>query len=393
MINLTSISLFFLAAGILTSVTLLGIHQAFFIIPLFYFSYQALKEKKLSLPKSSYFLLAFIFIAFLSLLLNFDYIPKPSKNFGRLRYYLLGVGSIYVLIPWLQTTSLKIKKILFNTFLVSIITAGVFATYTYCFRNIDRARGFTDTLRYGYGSSMILILLLGLLLHSDKIKSWFNFKLGFVALILGFMGMYFTYTRGALFSFITALPFVLCFYKRKLGLTLGVLALLCSLGLIGIYLFGSGNYNSRFLVNKNNPSDHVRRSQWEAAIIATKEKPILGWGFSNFHSQLKRIKESYDLNAKDYYDAHAHNLFLEVSSGTGLLGLLSFLFWITTWAYEIWIAKGKMRAIFFPFGVAWMIGSQFEMTLDANNASMIFFIYALSVSLIKISVLKDDVFR
>lgn len=31
-----------------------------------------------------------------------------------------------------------------------------------------------------------------------------------------------------------------------------------------------------------------------------------------------------------------------------------------------------------PFGVAFVISGEFEVTLDANNASMIFFLYAIS---------------
>jgi O-antigen ligase len=146
---------------------------------------------------------------------------------------------------------------------------------------------------------------------------------------------------------------------------------------VGVYLFGSGESNSRFLVNKNNSSDVIRRSQWKAAIIATKEKPILGWGLSNFHSQLKRIKTDYDLDAKDYNDAHSHNLFLEIASGTGLLGIFLFLGWVLSWAWEAFRAQGLTRVLVIPFGVAFVVSSQFEVTFDANNASMIFFLYAL----------------
>lgn len=165
-------------------------------------------------------------------------------------------------------------------------------------------------MRYGYGSAMMLLTLLSAILHHEKIKSWFNWKVAVPVLVIGFIGMYLTYTRGALLGFLCGLPFVLYYYKPKLGITLGGIAVLGVMGLVGVYLFGSGQSNSRFLVNKNNSSDVIRRSQWKAAIIATKEKPVLGWGLSNFHSQLKRIKTDYDLDAKDYNDAHSHNLFL-----------------------------------------------------------------------------------
>ncbi len=377
----TSAAFFFLAAGIFTSVTILSAYQILFTLSLLYFSYVAFKEKSITLPKSAYWLIAFTVVALLSLVINFDLIPKPSKNIGRLKYFIFGVGGIVVFEFWLKEATERTKKILINTFFVSIVVAGIYAIYHFIFLSQGRAKGLTDTMRYGYGSAMMLLTLLSAILHKEKLGKWFNWKLAIPVFIIGFTGMYLTYTRGALLGFLCGLPFVLYFFNKKLGYVLGGLAVLGVLGLVGVYLFGSGQSNSRFLVNKNNSSDVIRRSQWKAAIIATKEKPILGWGLSNFHSQLKRIKTDYDLDAKDYNDAHSHNLFLEIASGTGILGLFLFLGWVLSWAWEAFRAQGLTRLLVIPFGVAFVVSSQFEVTFDANNASMIFFLYALSSNL------------
>ncbi|WPU65849.1 O-antigen ligase family protein [Peredibacter starrii] len=376
--KLTSASFFFLAAGILTSVSILSAYQVLFVIPLCYYSYWAIKNNDYKLPKSAWFLLAFAFVAFISLVINFDVVPKPGKNFGRIKYFLFGVGGIYVLRVWVKETTDKIKTFLTSTFLVSMIVAGLYAAWEFFISGEARVSSLTETMRYGYGSAMMLLMLLGSLLHHDKTKNWLNFKLGAVAFLIGFMGMYLTYTRGALLGFLCGLPFLLYFYKPKLGLTLGGLAVLGVLGLGGMYLFGSGKYESRFLVNKNNSSDVIRRSQWQSAIIAIQEKPVLGWGLSNFHSQLKRIKNQYNLDAKSYDDAHSHNLFLEITSGTGFIGLFFFLGWLISWAIHAFKTGGLNRALIVPMGVAFVVSSQFEVTFDANNASMIFFVYAIS---------------
>lgn len=380
MTKLTTVALFFLAAGYFTSVSILSVYQVLFAIPLAYYLYLAVKNKQFKLPGSAWFLIAFTAIALLSLVINYEYIPKPSKNFGRLKYFIYGLAGIFVFRVWLKEVSDKAKSILTYTFFLSIVVAASYAVYNLTQSVDGRAKGLTDTMRYGYGSAMILLMLLSMILHHKNFEKWFNWKIAVGVFVIGFIGMYITYTRGALLGFLCGIPFVLYFYKPKLGLTLGGLAVLAVLGLVGVYLFGSGNYESRFLVSKNNSSDHIRRSQWQAAIIATKEKPVLGWGLSNFHSQLKRIKNDYDLDAKDYNDAHSHNLFLEIASGTGIVGLLAFLGWLVSWAVEAFRAKGMYRALIIPFGVAFVVSSQFEVTFDANNASMIFFLYGISAA-------------
>lgn len=381
MTKVTSLALFFLAAGILTSVTILSAYQILFTVVLIYFSFLAFKQHDFKLPKSAYWLLAFTLVAFISTAINFDIIPKPSKNFGRIKYFLYGVGGIYVFRNWLSVATDKTKKIITNTFFLSVVVAGLYVIgYFIIVKDDPRGRPLTETMRYGYGSAMFLLTMLSAILHKEKLKEFLNPKFAIAAFIIGFTGMYLTYTRGALLGFVCGFPFALYFYKPKLGLIVASLALMGGLTVGGIYLFGTGNYNSRLLQNKENSSDRVRKSQWQAAVIATKEKPVLGWGLSNFHTQLKRIKIENDLEAKDYDDAHSHNLFLEVASGTGLIGLFFFLGWLISWALECFRSNNLIRALTVPFGVAFVVSSQFEVTFDANNASMIFAFYSLSAA-------------
>lgn len=379
--NITTGALFFLAAGIFTSVTILSVYQILIAISCLIALYLMIKGRDLNLPTSAYWLLGFAIIALIGLVINFELIPKPSKNFGRLKYYLYAVLSIVVLKDWLLTASIKTKKIISNTFLISLCAAGITAiVQVYCLGKY-RAEGLTGIMRYGYGSGMILPVLMSLLLHHKSLKEWFNVHLGAIAFALGLIGLYLTLTRGGLLGFVSAIPIAIYFYRPKWGIILGMLALLGITILGGFYLFGTGNYSSRFLVNKNVNSDVMRRSQWEAAWIATKERPFLGWGLSNFHTQLKRIKYENDLAEKDYNDSHAHNLFLEISSGTGLIGLFFFLGWLVTWIWEAFKSGPLHRAIVLPFTFSFIIVSQFEVTFDANNASMVFAIYSLMAAI------------
>ena len=117
MTKITSAALFFLAAGIFTSVTILSAYQILFAIPLTYYLFLALKNKEFKLPKSAWFLLAFMAVALLSLIINFDLLPNPSKNFGRLKYLIYGFGGIFVFKEWMKEASEKTKSNLINFFL------------------------------------------------------------------------------------------------------------------------------------------------------------------------------------------------------------------------------------------------------------------------------------
>lgn len=380
MINLISASVFFLAAGIFTSVTILSAYQVLIVIPMVYFTYFSIKNKELKLPVSSWFLLAFAATALLSLTLNYDLLPNPSKNFGRVKYFLYGVAGIFVFRVWIKEASNKAKKILMYAFYASVTVAAIYSMYYVTIASDGRAKGLTETMRYGYGSAMSMIIVLSAILHRGKLGHWFNWKAAIGILFLGLTGMYLTYTRGALLGLMCGMPFVLYFFRPKLGLILGglITAGIVALGLF--YLFGTSKYESRFLSNRANGADHIRSSQWKAAVIAIKERPLLGWGLSNFHSQLKRIKYQYDLDAKEYHDAHAHNLFLEIGAGTGLVGLILFLGWVLSWAVEAFKAGGLYRILIIPFGVVFVVSSQFEVTFDAMNATMIFFLYSMSTA-------------
>lgn len=385
MINLISASLFFLAAGYLTSVSILSAYQVLIAIPLFWATWLAVKNKDYSLPKSSWWLLAFTVVALLGLVINFDIVPKPGKNFGRLKYFLMGVTSIWVMKFWLKNSTDKARKIILNTFFLSMSIAGAYACYTYFFLGNQRAEVLTEKMRYGYGSGMILLVLLSMILHHKRFQGILDLRTAIPAFVIGFLGMYLTYTRGALLGFLCGFPVLLFFYQKRLAYILGGLAVVVILTLSGFYFFGTGNYESRLLQKRDNYSDNVRMSQWQSAIVAIKEKPILGWGLSNFHTQVKRIKEEHNFEAKNYNDAHAHNLFLEIAAGTGLIGLFIFLGWVFSWAWECWKAGDLVRALIIPYGIAFVISSQFEVTFDANNASVIMFVYAISEAAILLS--------
>ena len=380
MINLTTAAYFFLATGILTSVTLIGLHQILLFVPLSYYLYKSFKEKKNLFSLSSILLTAFIVCCLVSLAVNFNDVKDLSKSFGKLKFIFLSLGGISTLYYWLPKVKPAHLKVIIHGFFCSVIASGGIAIYQVAMTG-ERSRGFIGVMRYGYVSAMILTLLLAILIQRKNLKFDFNFKLGMTALLFCFLGLFLTQTRGAMAGFMSALPFVLYFYKPKWGIVFGLISAVLISIVATAYLFGSSTENkfgSRFLKSKNEIGDLVRREQWQSAIIATKEHPFFGWGYGNFYTQVSRIKKEHKMQTAFYSDAHAHNTFLEVAAGTGLIGFSVFLLWLITWAYECFKLENAFRGIFVPFGVCMIISCQFEVIFDSSNMALFFAAYTLS---------------
>ena len=384
MINLTTAAYFFLATGILTSVTLIGAHQILVFAPVCYFLYKTFSEKKKLFSLSSILLTVFIGCCLISLAVNFDEVKNISKSFGKLKFIFLALGGISAIYYWLPQVKPAHLKVIIHGFFCSVIASGALAIYQVITTG-ERSKAFIGIMRYGYVSAMILTVLIAIIIHRKNLKLDFNFKLGLAALGFCFVGLLLTQTRGAMAGLLSALPFTLYFYKPKWGIIVGLISAILISIVATAYLFGTSTangkdskYGSRFLKSKNEIGDVVRREQWQAAIIATKEHPFFGWGYGNFYSQVDRIKKENNMQTQFYSDAHAHNTFLEVAAGTGLIGFAVFLLWLITWAYECFKMENALRGIFVPFGVCMIVSCQFEVIFDSSNMALFFAAYTLS---------------
>lgn len=377
-LNLTTVAFFVLAIGIVTSVSLIGVHQILLVIPAFYFLFKAYQDNKISISKSNIFLFLFLIWCTISLVFNFNELIKPSKSFGKLKFIFFALSTLPVLFYWISNVKPAFLKIVIHTFFASIIAAGLIALYQFISSNGGRSEGLIGIMRYGYASAMIAVFLLGVILQRKKLNFDFNVTFAVVAVVFSILGMFLTQTRGALAGFLSAMPFVLYFYRPKVGIAFGIFSAILISIIAYFYLFGSNTTGegSRYLKSRNELGDVVRREQWQSAIIATKEHPVFGWGYNNFYSQVERIKKENNLKTTFYINEHSHNTFLEVAAGTGLVGATFFLLWLITWAIECF--KLELRGIFIPFGVSMIASGQFEVILDTNNSVLLFFVYSLS---------------
>ncbi len=100
-------SLFFLAVGALTSISILSLSHVFMILPALYFIPKANYK---NYPKSAWALLAFAIVLVLSVVVNQDIIANGYKNISKTKYFFIGFLSIAPL-SWYFRKHLTEKKL------------------------------------------------------------------------------------------------------------------------------------------------------------------------------------------------------------------------------------------------------------------------------------------
>ena len=379
--SLTSVAVFFLALGTFVSVTVQGAYQLLILPPLLWHFHRAW-GRNFRLPASAWWLLAFVVGAAVSSLLAWDDMARPWKSLKRLDVYLLAVFGIFPVAAWIREVSTRTLNRLVRVLALAMVGSAAWLLWQKFFLGAAQLKPFTETMRFAYGTTLVVVLGLGLVLHrplAPRIRSWLPRRWGWLLVCAGAASVVLINSRGAQAALLLALPAVFWFWRPRVGAILLAGGMALGSVVAWNYLYGTQDEASvRLLANKNNASDQIRRSQWHAASIAWSERPVWGWGYRNFHSQVERIKTSHDLPGKEYVDAHAHNVLLEIAAGTGTVGVTLFLIAFGCWVFECWRAGGLVRILMMPFFAALVFEAQFEVLLDANNATWIGFLYALS---------------
>ena len=93
---------------------------------------------------------------------------------------------------------------------------------------------------------------------------------------------------------------------------------------------------------------------WEMGFKAWQEKPLLGWGLENFNVPFaKYFNPELPLTQDIWYD-RVHNIFLDMATTSGVLGLLAYLaiFGIAIWQLiRISIKVSEMKNLILPLGM------------------------------------------
>lgn len=168
----------------------------------------------------------------------------------------------------------------------------------------------------------------------------------------GTRGAYLGFVAGLVLFTILALIF-LRQTKRKLALAAAGLSLITLLGITSIFVFKEANF-----VKSNDILSHIavlseftnvgsvreRYTNWQVALEAFRDKPILGWGPENYDAAFN-ANYSY-LAGKDepWFDS-SHNQLLDTLAETGLVGFSLYLFFVAAVFYTAWklLRAGRPR--------------------------------------------------
>lgn len=359
-----------------TSIALMSSVNSFlFLATLVYFSKESFKLNKNTFP-----LALFLFALFLSILANWHLFLEPYKQLLKLNYYFVPLLMLPVLKNWWQNSSNTLKKTLVVIFIVFTCIASLSGIWglVYGFNPIkwkhacheSRACGlYSHYMTYGYGISLVLVLLIGARLSYDQLVDYLPHKrLLEAAIIINISGLYLSYTRGAWLGLLLAIPLLFLKSYPKKFLKIALILLLTSLAL----LFSSSSLKEKILDREQSNSE--RLSFFTAAIYAAKEKPIFGWGYKNFEPNVLYLKEKYHLTHPES-KGHGHSNYFEHLGSTGIFGLFTFIFFLVTWIVQSY----KKNPILFAFTMSFAISGLFQYSFgDSENTLLIMAVYAFS---------------
>lgn len=364
-------SLMILALGLLTSMSALALSHILIVIPGIYFIFHA--DYK-NFPVSAWAMLALVVVLICSIIFNQDIAINGFKPISKVKYFLLGFLALAPLCWYFKkySTDKKISWLIYAlcvsaTFATIAGLIGLYSGYNpILMKAVHPTRNsglFGMLMNYAHNLSYFLTIVAGLLIYRRESKKWVNINFLVIVFVINLIGFYYTYTRGTWLGFLCAIPFYYLKAHKKLFFRLG----------LGLFVVGIVAY---FMAGDKviRPQSEVERiSQWKAAVMAFKERPVLGYGYLNFEPHSGEIKTRYELGSVTFV-SHAHSNIFEMLGSGGLLGIAVFLIWIGAWFREMYKGSHFMCNIGLAFIVTFFVGglTQSTITLGIN----LFFVLA-----------------
>lgn len=284
---------------------------------------------------------------------------RLPQDLAKFWYFIL---PLILCVGWIRLTQEERSKVfrawLFTFAVLSIV--GIFQYFTGWPRKQpipfapDR---FHATLFLGHHLSVASILIFPFfaafeLLFSSASRKALNISTALVSAFVaaGGIALFFTYSR-ALWG---ALPFgfaCVVLWKLPKKWALAGLALIV---LSGAMVFQLPIVKERV---RNQMGVGERVELWKANFEFFKHRPVTGVGFLKPHEVTRNYFAEKYPGRTDIFVGHAHNLYLEILSGTGILGLAAWLFWLGIVLGALFYVIRAMPSPSFGIGLAaaWLV--------------------------------------
>ena len=203
---------------------------------------------------------------------------------------------------------------------------------------------------------MPLAILLGLFLTMMRWREKGVWLVG-LACAMGTVAIFLSFTRGVWISLTVATFVMLFLYSRRIAALAVVLG--CVL-FAGAYKFVPAVHER---VNYGlHGGDAERVWIWKANLEMFKDHPLLGIGYGENVFALDEYykKMGAPTDVTPLREIHAHNQYIQMLSGTGVLGFLAYLglmFYFLSLSYRVWKVIGS-REVFYQGLSLGLIGAQ-----------------------------------
>lgn len=280
------------------------------------------------------------------------------------------VNRFLLLLPvyfYIRKTKLSYRPVIFGI-AIGAAACFVIAVYQKIFLGVPRAHGLQNAVPFG-GLSItlgLMCLAIGQTMENRRKKIWMycGFLLACTASIL-------SGTRGAWLALPVGLITLLILNPRNWSaksivisvlITLPLVVLTYAIPIIQIRVDTTMlNLVAYYTGADTSTSIGLRLETWRAAIIAFTENPVLGIGEGNFHSTLRELAKTGEIDPLLATSiAHVHNEFFSVMLHRGIPGLMStlllFLLPLATFCTQFKQQQGE-RKVLLAMGIMLIISS------------------------------------
>ena len=326
------------------------------------------------------FAVLFLLIS-LSLVNTEDY-SSGVKRLGRYVHFPLFIP-MYLLIKKYQ---IEVGKVFLLGIVVSTVVMFGQSMYQVVILEMDRAIGSTNAIILG-DTAMMFAVIIGCSLLTVANK-WQHYALGVLAIGLALSACVMTIAKGAWILLPVIIVWLLWLKRKSIGKS--VFALIVFVSVLSIAgLFSIDKVKNRFDVALNEYNVYLedptlnntnsigpRIEMWRDSITIWVSNPVLGTGIGDYGNDRLQLYKDGQSNLKVKY-GHAHSIYFELLSTTGLVGFFGLLifiqiipfklfysFWIEE--HDVWIkfyALSGMATIiaFAVFGMteAWIVRNSF----------------------------------